>query len=66
MIQVAPAPEIGEKAYYLVRFLPKIAWKLKKFDGGGVVRIPRAPLDPPMISDTYYAFPNTYYRVQYH
>ena len=27
-----PTPEFGPKTYYLTRFLPKTAWKWKKFD----------------------------------
>ena len=31
----APTPEFGAKAYYLARFLPKTAWKLKKLNREG-------------------------------
>ena len=41
----------SQKCYYFANFLPKIAWKLKKFEpqggGGGGARIPGA-LHPPM------------------
>ena len=39
-----PTPRFGTKSYYLVRFLPKTAWKWKKLDRG------RASLTPPWIS----------------
>ena len=38
---------LGAKTYYLARFLPKTAWKWKKFDRGNASLVP--PLDPPMI-----------------
>ena len=41
----SPTLESGAQTYYLAKFLPKTAWKWKKWTGGGCV--PSAPLDPP-------------------
>ena len=46
----APSPDIGPKTYYLVRLLPKTAWKCEKLDWEGATLV--RPLDPPMTRDT--------------